>query len=97
MVLIEMKKIGEKLHLHYQQAFNYWLNAVPKPPRYVVLCNFREFWIYDFDKQLHDPVDTIKLDDLPHRYTALNFLFPRTRRRSSATTAKRFPVSRLRR
>ncbi len=75
-VLIEMKKGGEKLHLHYQQAFNYWLNAVPNRPRYVVLCNFREFWIYDFDKQLHDPVDIIRLNDLPHRYTALNFLFP---------------------
>jgi len=29
-VLIEMKKRGEKLHLHYQQAFDYWLHAVPK-------------------------------------------------------------------
>src|SRR5688572_28978030 len=45
-VLIEMKKAGERLHLHYQQAFDYWMNAVPNRPRYVVLCNFREFWIY---------------------------------------------------
>ena len=28
-LLIEMKKGGEKLHLHYQQAFEYWINAVP--------------------------------------------------------------------
>lgn len=27
-LLHEMKKGGEKLHLHYQQAFDYWLNAV---------------------------------------------------------------------
>lgn len=75
-LLIEMKKAGEKLHLHYQQAFDYWINAVPNRPRYVVLCNFSEFQIYDFDKQLNDPVDTVQLDELPKRYTAFNFLFP---------------------
>lgn len=75
-VLIEMKKASEKLHLHYQQAFDYWIAAVPDRPRYVVLCNFKEFWIYDFDKQLDEPVDKVKLDELPYRYTALNFLFP---------------------
>lgn len=79
-LLIEMKKGGSKLHLHYQQAFEYWLNAVPDRPRYVVLCNFDEFWIYDFDKQLNDPVDIVALVDLPTRYTALNFLFPEDRK-----------------
>jgi hypothetical protein len=74
-LLIEMKKGGEKLHLHYQQAFDYWINAVPNRPRYVVLCNFREFQIYDFDKQLTDPVDTVAIEDLAKRYTAFNFLF----------------------
>ena len=53
-VLLEMKKRGEKLYLHYQQAFDYWLHAVPNRPRYVVLCNFDEFWIYDFDRQLNE-------------------------------------------
>lgn len=75
-VLIEMKSAGEKLHLHYQQAFDYWIAAVPNRPRYVVLCNFKEFWIYDFDKQLAEPVDQVTLDELPQRYPALNFLFP---------------------
>lgn len=75
-VLIEMKSAGEKLNLHYQQAFDYWIAAVPNRPRYVILCNFKEFWIYDFDKQLDEPVDKVKLDELPQRYTALNFLFP---------------------
>ena len=75
-MLQEMKKTpGEKLHLHYRQAFEYWINAVPNRPRYVVLCNFTEFWIYDFDKQLNEPVDTLTLEELPKRYTALNFLF----------------------
>jgi hypothetical protein len=75
-VLIEMKNASEKLHLHYQQVFDYWIAAVPDRPRYVVLCNFKEFWIYDFDKQLDEPVDKVRLDELPYRYTAVNFLFP---------------------
>jgi SAM-dependent methyltransferase len=75
-LLLEMKKSGEKLNLHYQQAFEYWLNAVPNRPRYVVLCNFEEFWIYDFDRQLNEPVDIVLLKDLTKRYTALNFFFP---------------------
>jgi N-6 DNA Methylase len=75
-VLIEMKKRGSELQLHYQQAFEYWLHAVPNRPRYVVLCNFDEFWIYDFDRQLHEPMDQVAIGDLLHRYTALNFLFP---------------------
>jgi Type I restriction enzyme R protein N terminus (HSDR_N) len=79
-VLIEMKKGGEKLHLHYQQAFEYWINAVPNRPRYVVLCNFREFQIYDFDKQLNQPVDTVAIGDLAKRYTAFNFLLPNERK-----------------
>jgi hypothetical protein len=71
-----MKKRGEKLLLHHRQAFDYWIHAVPNRPRYVILSNFDEFWIYDFDKQLDEPVDIVRLDDLPRRYTALNFLFP---------------------
>lgn len=79
-LLLEMKKAGTKLHLHYDQALDYWINAVPNRPRYVILCNFEDFWIYDFDRQLDTPVDTLKLGDLPLRYTALNFLFPDERK-----------------
>jgi len=75
-LLLEMKSRGEKLQKHYQQAFDYWLNATPDRPQYVVLCNFDEFWVYDFNFQLHEPVDRLSLEDLPDRYTALNFLFP---------------------
>jgi hypothetical protein len=75
-LLMEMKSASENLTLAYQQAFDYWIASVPNRPRYVVLCNFKEFWVYDFDKQLDQPVDKVALGDLPHRYTALNFLFP---------------------
>ncbi len=69
-----MKKRGEKLQRHYTQAFEYWLQLVPRRPKYVVLRNFDEFWIHDFDAQLNDPVDTVALEDLPHRHSAFNFL-----------------------
>ena len=75
-VLIEMKSRGEHLEKHYRQAFEYWIGLVPDRPRYVVLCNFDEFWVYDFNTQLDSPVDSVTLADLPHRYTALNFLLP---------------------
>lgn len=79
-LLIEMKKGGEPLERHYRQAFEYWQRLVPHRPRYVVLCNFREFWVYDFDLQLDQPIDVIALEDLPKRYQALNFLFPDERK-----------------
>lgn len=75
-LLLEMKKRGEKLQQHYSQAFEYWLQLVPNRPKFVVLCNFDEFWIYDLDQQLNDPVDKLKTTDLPDRYTAFNFLLP---------------------
>jgi len=75
-VLIEMKKRGTDLQKHYRQAFDYWTRLVPNRPRYVVLCNFDEFRIYDFDTDLDAPKDTLALADLPTRWGPLNFLAP---------------------
>ncbi len=75
-VVIEMKKRGADLGKHYSQAFTYWTRLVPNRPRYAVLCNFDEFWLYDFETQLDTPVDVVKLADLPTRYGPLNFMFP---------------------
>ncbi len=75
-VLIEMKKRGENLAKHYRQAFDYWTRLVPGRPRYVVLCNFDEFWVYDFETQMDSPVDCLSLADLPERYGSLAFMFP---------------------
>jgi hypothetical protein len=79
-LLLEMKSRGQKLERHYRQAFEYWLKLVPHRPRYVMLCNFDELWVYDFDLQLEEPVDRIRIVDLPERYTALNFMFPEEKR-----------------
>ncbi len=76
-VLIEMRSRGEKLSRHYQQTFDYWLNLVPHRPPYVILCNFEDLWIYDFNTQLQEPVDRLKVSELVARHSALNFLFPK--------------------
>jgi len=75
-VLIEMKKRGEDLSRHLQQAFDYWVRLVPDRPQYVVLCNFDEFWVYDFDIDINEPQDIVRLDELASRYGPLAFLFP---------------------
>ena len=76
-VLIEMKKRGEDLTRHYRQAFDYWTRLVPGRPRYVILCNFDELWVYDFDTQMDAPLDRVKVAELATRWGALGFLFPK--------------------
>lgn len=73
-ILIEMKSRGKNLDKYFDQARKYWFDLYPKPS-YVVLCNFDELWIYDWEVQ-PDPVDEIEIEDLPDRYTALNFMLP---------------------
>ncbi len=79
-VLIEMKSRGKKLERHYDQIFDYWTHIVPHRPPFAILCNFDEFWIYDFNQQLFDPVEKIALADLPNRAEALAFLLPKPRK-----------------
>jgi SAM-dependent methyltransferase len=75
-VLIEMKKRGEDLSIHLQQATSYWLQLAGDRPRYVMLCNFDEFWIYDFEKSIYEPAAKIALPDLAKQEAALGFLLP---------------------
>ncbi len=75
-VLIEMKKRGEDLSRHFRQAFDYWVRLAPHRPRYVLLCNFDEFWVYDFETQMDSPVDRLHIRELPRRYGPLAFLSP---------------------
>ena len=55
----------------------YWQRAVPNRPRYVMLCNFDEFWIYDFDTQIDTPVDQLTLEELPDRVGTFGFMEPK--------------------
>jgi type II restriction/modification system DNA methylase subunit YeeA len=84
-VLIEMKKRGVNLQLHLSQAFHYWERLCPNRPRYVVLCNFDEFRVYDFDADIDNPLDSLALTELPERYGPLKFLEPGTPRPSFGT------------
>ena len=79
-VLIEMKKGGEDLSIHLQQAFSYWSQLVPNRPNYVVLCNFDQFWIYDFNKDIYEPQEKIDLVQLEIRKEAFVFLLPKEKK-----------------
>ncbi|WP_394993150.1 DNA methyltransferase [Emticicia sp.] len=76
-VLIEMKKRGENLEIHLQQAQSYWLMLAGDRPRYVILCNFDEFWIYDYEISIYKPAEIVKLTNLVERKDAFGFLLPR--------------------
>ncbi len=76
-VLIEMKKKDENLAIHLQQATDYWFKLAGDRPNYIILCNFDEFWIYDFNVKVFDPVDVVKLTDLAKRREAFGFLLPK--------------------
>ena len=74
-VLVEMKKRGEDLSKHHQQAFGYWSYLTPHP-RYMVLCNFDEFWVYDMERQVSDPMGKVPVNKLAEDWGPLAFLFP---------------------
>lgn len=73
-VLVEMKKRGADLQKHFRQAFDYWVRLVPDRPRWVVLCNFDAFWVYDFETDVDTPKDKLLLADLPQGWGPLAFL-----------------------
>ncbi|MBQ1871067.1 MAG: metal-transporting ATPase [Lachnospiraceae bacterium] len=72
----------KNLESHFPQARDYWIGLLPsrdigpgcRKPRYIVLCNFDKFIVYDeFNK-----VDEVTLDELPERHTCLAFLEGKT-------------------
>ena len=74
-ILIEQKGLGKNLNrairqsdgsslTPFQQAKRYITELpVSRHPRWVVTCNFAEFWVYDMEKPGGDP-EVIKLADL---------------------------------
>ena len=53
--------------------------AGARPAALCRLCNFDEFWVYDFETQMDTPVDQVGVEELPKRYGPLAFLFPNRR------------------
>lgn len=84
-VLIEQKSIDKSLSAPIKQSDGSMLNpfqqakryAVELPfsqrPRWIVTCNFKEFYIYDMEKPNCEP-EKILLADLPKEYYRLDFL-----------------------
>ncbi len=84
-VMIEQKGLGKNLNqpirqsdgsflTPFQQAKRYIVELpVDMHPRYVVTCNFEEFWVYDMNKPTGDP-EKILLKDLEKEYYRLEFM-----------------------
>ena len=83
-VLIEQKGVNidlsKKAHQSggdmltpFEQAkrYNDWLGK--DAARWIICCNFAEFWIYDMYTPTEPPI-IIKLEDLPEKYHLMNFL-----------------------
>lgn len=75
-VLIEMKKRGEKLNKHLAQAKSYWDNSYSNRTEYVILCNFDEFWVYNWNLQ-KEPLDKVHITKLKEMWLSLAFLSPK--------------------
>ena len=84
-VLIEQKSVGKDLNkpikqsdgsllTTFQQAKRY-AGELPysQRPRWIVTCNFAEFYVYDMERPTGDP-EIIKLCDLETEYYRLQFL-----------------------
>lgn len=88
-VLIEQKSLGKDLNAPipqsngarltpFQQAKKY-ITELPlsRHPRWVVTCNFAEFYVYDMERPHGEP-EIIKLADLEREYYRLQFLVDTT-------------------
>jgi hypothetical protein len=79
--IIEMKAPREAARLirHRPQAWDYWygsadLASARPAPRFVVLCAFHRFEIWEPGRYPSEPVLSLSLDELPDQYDALMFL-----------------------
>lgn len=84
-VMIEQKSLGKSLNKPIRQSDGTMLNPfqqakryiadlpVSKHPRWVITCNFEEFYIYDMERPGGDP-EIIKLADLEKEYYRLDIL-----------------------
>ena len=86
-VIVEQKSLGIDLSkpekrqgrmvTPAQQANGYIEGmGLARQPRYVIACNFSEFWVYDrnIDSLFREPMLKLSLEDLPKNLPALQFL-----------------------
>ncbi len=77
--IVEMKAPDRDLVVGRAQVERYWRESADfeaglKAARYVVLCSFRRFEIWQPGDYPAQPVATLGLEELPERYDALAFL-----------------------
>jgi hypothetical protein len=77
--VVEMKRPSEadRLAAHREQAFEYWKEvsrASGHAGRYVVVCAFRQFEVFEPGAFWDRPVAIFALEELPDRYESLDFL-----------------------
>lgn len=84
-VMIEQKSLGKNLNAAIKQSDGSMLNPfqqakryisdlpLSRHPRWVVTCNFEQFYVYDMEKPHCEP-EIINLADLPKEYYRLSFL-----------------------
>src|ERR1700733_965969 len=79
--IIEMKapSRANRLSDHYQQVFDYWLSSADDAEgkaaaRYVVLCAFQRFEVWEPGRFPRAPRAVFSLEELPDHYDVLGFL-----------------------
>lgn len=79
--IVEMKAPSRAARLsdHWEQVFNYWASSADEfsgtpAARYVVLCAFHRFEVWEPGRFPRSPRAVFSLDELPDRYDALGFL-----------------------
>ena len=87
-VLIEQKGLGKNLKKPIKQSDGSQLKPIQQAqryaavlpysqrPRWIIVCNFECFHVYDMEHPQSDPIE-IKLEDLPTQYYLLEFLVRR--------------------
>ena len=76
LVMIEQKSRGIDLNKAYNQVSGYYDKLKTDKPRYIVLCNFDELWVYDIANPLDIKEYKCLLTDLPENAEWLDFLAP---------------------
>lgn len=77
LVMIEQKSRGLDLNKAYNQVSKYYERlSVADKPRYIVLSNFDELWLFDIENPLNIKEYKCPLADLPKNAEWLDFLAP---------------------
>jgi type II restriction/modification system DNA methylase subunit YeeA len=76
LVMIEQKSRGLDLNKAYKQVSAYYDKLKTDKPRYIVLSNFDELWLYDIANPLDIKQHKCLLTDLPKNAEWLDFLAP---------------------